>query len=252
MRGAGRRRYDRGTVAPATPVPRSRLDRFVHWLSLPDQYLAAIVLILATLFVRAITAPTDPLGGFVGLLLGSATLLFVLWTSRTRAVTFRIFGVLVLVACLGSGIGLLLGGSEAAAAAALVGFALAFVAPLVILRRIVLAPKILFNHVLGALCVYLLLGLMYSYLYALIGVTQGHPFFVQTSNPTSADFLYFSYVTLATVGYGDFTASTSLGRIVAASEGVLGNLYLVSAVALLVGNIGGTLRGDFRKGPRDE
>ena len=58
--------------------------------------------------------------------------------------------------------------------------------------------------------------------------------------------MYFSYVTLTTVGYGDFTAATSTGRMIAVSEALTGQLYLVSAVALLVGNIGRTI---VRGGP---
>jgi hypothetical protein len=54
--------------------------------------------------------------------------------------------------------------------------------------------------------------------------------------------VYFSYTTLATIGYGDFTAASSLGRMIAVSEGLVGQLYLVSAVALLVGNVGRQLR----------
>ena len=64
------------------------------------------------------------------------------------------------------------------------------------------------------------------------------PFFVQTTAPASAEYVYFSYTTLATVGYGDFTAATSLGRMLVGLRGLVGQLYLVSAVALLVGNIG--------------
>jgi voltage-gated potassium channel Kch len=76
------------------------------------------------------------------------------------------------------------------------------------------------------------------------GVT-GQPFFVQTSTPAAIDYVYFSYVTLTTVGYGDFTASTSVGRMIAVSEALTGQLYLVSAVALLGGNIGRTIvRGE--------
>ena len=55
-------------------------------------------------------------------------------------------------------------------------------------------------------------------------------------------------MTLATVGYGDYTAASSLGRMFAVSEALIGQLYLVSAVALLVGNIGRTIsRGDARR-----
>ena len=81
----------------------------------------------------------------------------------------------------------------------------------------------------------------HPYLYPLIAHVTGQTFFVQTAHPQSVDFVYFSYVTLTTVGYGDFTASTSAGRMFAVSEALTGQLYLVSAVALLVGNIGRTI-----------
>jgi hypothetical protein len=50
--------------------------------------------------------------------------------------------------------------------------------------------------------------------------------------------VYFSYVTLATLGYGDYTAEGSVGRGFAISEALLGQLYLVTVVALLVGRFG--------------
>ncbi len=65
---------------------------------------------------------------------------------------------------------------------------------------------------------------------------------MQTKTPASIDYAYFSYTTLATVGYGDFTAATGIGRMISISEALVGQLFLVSAVALLVGNIGRTLR----------
>src|SRR5659263_272414 len=82
----------------------------------------------------------------------------------------------------------------------IVGLLLAFAAPLVILRRITRSPTITVRLVLGALAIYLLLGLTFSYLYPLIQFITGEPFFVQTSTPESVDYVYFSYVTLTTVG----------------------------------------------------
>jgi hypothetical protein len=92
--------------------------------------------------------------------------------------------------------------------------------------------------VLGALCVYLLGGLLFAYLFFLIDVhDQGH-FFVQATNPPNADFLYFSMVTLTTLGYGDLTASESVGKMLAVTEALAGQMYLVSVVAVLVSRIG--------------
>ena len=102
---------------------------------------------------------------------------------------------------------------------------LAFAAPVIILRRILAAPRITVRLVLGALAIYLLVGLTYAYLYPLIRAVTSQPFFVQTAKPASIDFVYFSYVTLTTVGYGDLTAATSGGRMFAVSEALTGQLY---------------------------
>ena len=99
-----------------------------------------------------------------------------------------------------------------------------------------------YRLVIGALVVYLLLGLCYSYVFAIIGLLTGQPFFVQTAAPTTANYLYFSYTTLSTVGYGDFSAATTLGQMTAISEALFGELYLVSIVAILVANIGRSFR----------
>ena len=55
---------------------------------------------------------------------------------------------------------------------------------------------------------------------------------------TAARSLYFSFTTLTTIGYGDVTASTNLGHTLAVSEGLLGQIYLVTIVSLIVSNLG--------------
>ena len=57
---------------------------------------------------------------------------------------------------------------------------------------------------------------------------------------TRSDYTYFSFVTMATVGYGDLTAQGGVGRAFAVTEGLLGQIYLVTTVAALVGNLGYT------------
>jgi hypothetical protein len=49
--------------------------------------------------------------------------------------------------------------------------------------------------------------------------------------------LYFSYVTLATLGYGDYTAASNLGHMLAVAEALIGQIYLVTVVALLVSRL---------------
>jgi len=93
------------------------------------------------------------------------------------------------------------------------------------------------STILGALCIYLLLGLFFAYLYSAVGAVAG-PFFAQQPEAAIVDYLYFSYTSLTTVGYGDLSAAEDLGRMLAVSEALTGQLYLVTVVALLVGNIG--------------
>ena len=134
---------------------------------------------------------------------------------------------IVILTVVGVALGLLSGGVLGHTAAGLIGLLLAFAAPVIILRRILSSPTITVRLVLGALAIYLLVGLTYAYLYPVIGVLSNEPFFLQTPAPAAIDYLYFSYVTLTTVGYGDFTAATSAGRMFAVSEALVGQLYLV-------------------------
>ena len=64
------------------------------------------------------------------------------------------------------------------------------------------------------------------------------PFFAQPGAGRAVDYVYFSYVTMSTVGYGDLTARGDLARMLAVTEALIGQLYLVTIVALLVGNLG--------------
>ena len=129
---------------------------------------------------------------------------------------------------------------------ALVNALLVGVAPIAIARSIWRRRVIDVRTVLGALCIYVLLGMLWSFVYTGIGDLGTQPFFAQQAKGSTADYLYFSYVTLTTVGYGDLTAAGGLGRALAVLEALLGQIYLVTIVALLVSNLG---RGLGRKPP---
>jgi len=221
---------------------QSRRSQAREALERQDDFGVVLILILLTIVVFA--SAIGPVGQVVSVALSGGTLLYVLHTAGAHRRIFRTSTVIVIVAVTTAGVALLLGETVGNTTAGLVGLLLAVVAPIVILRRIVLSPTITVRLVLGALAIYLLLGLAYSYLFPLIATVSGEQFFVQTDNPNASDYVYFSYTTLATLGYGDFTAASSLGRMVSVSEALIGQLYLVSAVALLVGNIGRTMRGD--------
>src|SRR5262249_9429339 len=124
----------------------------------------------------------------------------------------------------------------------LLNVALIAVAPVVIARSILRRGIIDVHAVLGALCIYVFIGMLWAFLYNAIGAIGSEPFFVQTHNATTADYLYFSYVTQTTVGYGDLTAATGFGGALAVLEALTGEIYLVTVVALLVTNLRRTRR----------
>jgi hypothetical protein len=223
-------------MLPHDAAERTRRDLAREMVTGADAFGVVIVLILLSILASA--AAEGAGGQLISVILTGGSLLFILHTAGARGRPFRAATVVVVAALVFTALALLVGDQLGSSTARAVGLLLAFVAPVVILRRIITSPRITIRLVLGALAIYLLLGLAYSYLFPLIASITGKPFFVQTDSPTASDYLYFSYTTLATIGFGDYTAQQSLGRMIAVSEGLVGQLYLVSAVALLVGNVG--------------
>ena len=97
--------------------------------------------------------------------------------------------------------------------------------------------------VLGVLCVYLLIGMFFAFVYGTLGRVGAAPFFAGGQQSSVASCLYFSFTTLSTVGYGDLTARSNLGHTLSVSEALLGQIYLVTVVSLLVANLGRSRRG---------
>lgn len=86
-----------------------------------------------------------------------------------------------------------------------------------------------------AVNIYLLLGLLWATLYLAIDSFSPGSIQVGGQADRQTELLYFSLVTLSTVGYGDIVPLSGMARIVTALEGVTGVLYVAITVALLVG-----------------
>lgn len=89
--------------------------------------------------------------------------------------------------------------------------------------------------VLGVLSIYLLLALLFSSLNQFFAAFDPHYLNGVSGPPTASDLLYFSVITIATVGYGDITPVSEIARAVSVIEALAGQLYLVSVVAAVVG-----------------
>jgi hypothetical protein len=90
-------------------------------------------------------------------------------------------------------------------------------------------------HLYTAVNIYLLLGLLWTTLYLAV-IEAVCPGSIQIGNPTEREtnLLYFSLITLSTIGYGDIVPLSGEARILSALEGATGVLYIAITVALLV------------------
>jgi hypothetical protein len=105
---------------------------------------------------------------------------------------------------------------------------------LAIIRRLVQHDRVSSQTVLGAMCCYVLFGLVYTFVYEALARLGGGAFLIPAGTHTLSDYLFFSYSTLTTTGYGNLIPATGLGRALAMLEALMGQLFLVTVVARLV------------------
>ena len=91
--------------------------------------------------------------------------------------------------------------------------------------------------VAGALAVYLLLGIVFSFVITSMARSAHGPYFAQGTDGTESERVYFSFTSLTTTGFGDFSPAQRGGRAVAVLEKLTGQIYLVTVISLLVGNL---------------
>ena len=190
-----------------------------RWLerNLPGYRFGVVLVLLLMTYTFMATAPSGDWVRVVTTTLQGLTLLAALRASQVSRRLFRFASLIVLVAFLGS-LGSLLvnSSSDANGALDLVSVLMVGAAPIAIARALYRRPVVDVHTVLGAICIYVLIGMLFAFAYDAIGLLGSEPFFVQTQSATTADYLYFSFVTLTTVGYGDYTAaggSRSFARV---------------------------------------
>lgn len=200
------------------------------------------VLLLLTYVFLASAPPTGRWVPLVSMTLMGVTLLAAVLAARSGKVAFYVT-VVVFVGGLAAVISTILGDLASDEAIAYGVTALLVVAaPIAIIRGVVQRGVIDRRTILAALSVYVLAGMLWSFVELTIQAAISHPYFAQTDKGTTSDFLYFSFVTLTTVGYGDLTAVGGLERALAVLEAMFGQIYLVTVVAVLITNLKSTRR----------
>lgn len=91
--------------------------------------------------------------------------------------------------------------------------------------------------VAGALAVYLLIGIAFSFAITTMAKIDGGAYFAQGTDGSESERVYYSFTSMTTTGFGDFTPAQRGGRAVAVLEMLTGQIYLVTVISLLVGNL---------------
>jgi hypothetical protein len=214
-----------------------------------DSY-GLLLALLLILYVTIAASSHDNLWArfFVSVLLGGV-LLLAFHTSHVRARGLRVGVVLVVIAELSNLLQAVLG-RQGSDGSTFIMFVLVLVAPAVILNRIIRHETIGLETILGAVCVYVLIAIAFAGIYAGVNDSEPTGFFAQQVTPNNVNYLYFSFVTITTTGFGDLTAGTSFGRVLVTFEALIGQIFLVTLVARLV-SMYGVSRRQTGDGPGD-
>ena len=210
--------------------------------SLTQQFAGYRFLLTAQLVVLIVLAALDhqiQLRFFTGALFLLIILagLRAITRERKHIVAMLIFAALAMLGYLAQ----LLAPNAAWQTLYLLGFLLFFaMASFLMLRDILVRSReVSADLIVGSVSVYLMLGLGFAFLYALLETLMPGSFggleAVQGGREPIAPLIYYSYVTLTTLGYGDVSPVTNLTMTMAYLEAILGQLYLAVLVARLVG-----------------
>ena len=220
----------------------AELETEVKTIRRPGQFTILLIAILCFLLVPSFFID-DAFTGLLASIFLSILLLSVLYVFPRREFTIA---VILAVPTLGGR--WLLSLNESAGLIILVALCWAVFlgfATVVILRQVLRASRVSNDTLSGAISCYLLLGVFFGFLYAAIGLAYPGSFMVDGRKLTPqinhffyqheiGKLIYFSIVTLATVGYGDITPLSPPARSLAMLESVTGQFYVAILIARLV------------------
>lgn len=164
----------------------------------------------------------------------SATSVVALVSAHAKHRTVRIVMLLAALTVVLAAVGAIADDRTWLNVATAIQVSLLAVAMAAVLRRVITAPEVGSRTILGALSVYAVLGILFTFLYGVIERVQGGAFFEGHPHPASSDFLFFSYTTLTTTGYGNLVPGGQPGRLISGLEMMAGQIFLVTLVAGLV------------------
>jgi hypothetical protein len=208
--------------------------RLIEAFSSPDSYGLVLLLILVTYALSAsLTAPWA-----TSLVVGVqiATVWVTLRASQARRSARTVANVALAAAALAAVASLFVHAEIGhGRIVSWVSCLLYLVAPVSIVRHLALRRVVDTQTVLGAVAAYLMVGMFFAFLYAALGFSQTQPpFFGSAGRGSFSEDLFFSFTTLTTTGYGNLVPAGNPGQTFAVLEMLVGQLFLVTAVAKVV------------------
>ena len=188
-----------------------------------DRFGRVLLLLIITVFF-SISAPDEPWAWLTTTVVLDATLSIAMLASGAQP---KVVGAWLCVGGLGVAASIFIALMQAGGARgylALTTLLLTLVTMGAIARRLWLHAEISILTILGAVCIYVLLGLSFAFVFEAVGDLGSQPFFASQERVTRSDYVYFSFITMSTVGYGDLTPQGGLGRALAVTEGLFGQI----------------------------
>lgn len=167
----------------------------------------------------------------------AGTLLLGLYTSQAKPRTLRIATIAGVVVVTSSLVPVITREPVATGVVWLMLGLLVIATPWSILRHIFTERTITLRTLFAGVSIYLLIGLAFAFMGLGVQAIRG-VFFAQSGTHSPADFVYFSYIAMTTVGFGDLTPAPGLPRALVVPEVLMGQIFLVTTVARLVSMYG--------------
>ena len=211
-------------------MERARADavRFV------DSYACLLVLLLAN-FLLLELVDARRWGAFGSTLLSALALVVAISDPDTGHRITRRHAISIAIAVVVSSLLLLTSSDELVGLAYLLPVMLLVTATLpVTITRVLAHRRVTFETILGAICIFVLVGLLFAFAFLAIDAFSDGPFFTQEGPHTQGEYLYFSFVVLTTLGFGDLSPTTGLPQALVVIEALIGQIFLVTLVARLV------------------